>query len=590
MPERPGVYQFLNASDEILYVGKARNLKKRVASYFRAQLDTSKTHALMRRAVKIQITITRSDNEALLLEANLIKEHKPRYNILLRDDKSYPFIFISSEQNFPRLSFHRGAKREKGRYFGPYPNGGAVRETLLLIQRLFKLRSCEDSMFAHRTRPCLQYQIERCTAPCVAYVDQEDYAQQVKDAVLFLEGKNTEILKSLADRMEASSQKLDYELATYYRDQIALLRKIQTQQFVYGKDCNVDVISTVIKSSRAAVSVLFIRQGRLLGNKNFLLTLNWKDENVMGDFIPQYYLDPLRHEALPEKIIIDKKIKDRAWIEAALKESLHKKVSIISRSSEQNREWLAMAQANARHALEQELLQVKNLDFRLDELQQALKKAEPLERIECFDVSHTQGEATVASCVVYGTEGPLKSDYRRYTIENITGGDDYAAMRQALQRRYQKRVEEGAVLPDLIIIDGGRGQLKVATEVLGELQLTEIPLLAVAKGPTRKPGEEELWLQGVKLELPSDSAALHLIQFIRDEAHRFAITAHRQRRAKSRRHSLLETISGVGVQRRRQLLRHFGGLQQLKDASVSDIAQVEGISVSLAEKIYEALR
>lgn len=593
MPSLPGVYRMLDEENVILYVGKARNLKKRVASYFRKQLDSPKTQSLMNRALSLQITITQTDNEALLLEANLIKEHRPRYNIMWRDDKSYPYIFVSTEQAYPRLNLHRGSKAEKGRYFGPYPSAGSVYDTLNLIARVFKLRSCEDSVFAHRSRPCLQYQIQRCTAPCVALVSQERYAQQVQDALLFLEGKSQEIIQKLADRMEEVASQLNYELASYYRDQIVQLRKIQTQQYVLGENIDVDIIATSIQHQQAAIAILFIRQGRLLGHKIFFLNpgLESHAADILESFIPQYYLDASRHELIPGLMVLGEKLPNQTWLEQALSENLKHKIQMVGKSRSRYREWLRMAEANAKHALTQHILEKQNVLTHLAELQQALKLEEPLTRIECFDVSHTLGESCVASCVVYGTTGALKSDYRRYHIEGITEGDDYAALRQVLTRRYEKKILEGAVLPDLILIDGGKGQLKIAEQVLGELQLTQIPLLAVAKGPTRKAGYEQLFLRNKKLlSLAPDSAALHLIQFIRDEAHRFAITAHRARRAKSRRHSQLETIPGIGAARRRQLLRHFGGLQQLEGASISEIAQVSGISQSLAQKIYEALK
>ena len=592
MPALPGVYQMLGKEGEILYVGKARNLKKRVASYFRSKLDSVKTQSLMGHAKSIGITITRTDNEALLLEATLIKEHHPRYNILWRDDKSYPYLVLNNQNDFPRLSYYRGTKDDKARYFGPYPSAGSVHETLNLITRIFKLRSCEDAVFAHRSRPCLQYQIQRCTAPCVGFVDKESYAQQVQDAVLFLEGKDHEVMQKIADRMDLAAQAQDYELAAYYRDQIVQLRKIQAQQCVVGESVDTDVLAIHIHRQQAAIAILFIRQGRLLGHKIFFLKLALDEDpsELLSSFIPQYYLEAARRESLPKMIVVAEKLSDKVWIENALAEHFQHKLPIISANRKLHRDWVKMAEVNAKHSLTQQLLEKQSVLNQLHSLQEALNLTEPLERIECFDVSHFQGEACIASCVVYAPSGALRSNYRRYSIKDINGGDDYAALRQVLMRRYEKKIQEGALLPNLILIDGGKGQLGIAEDVLTELQLSHIPLLAVAKGPTRKAGFEQLFLRGARrLELSADSAALHLIQFIRDEAHRFAITAHRQRRAKTRQQSILESVPGIGAQRRRQLLRHFGGLQQLKSAGVSEISQVPGISLSVAEKIYKLL-
>ncbi len=488
------------------------------------------------------------------------------------------------------MSYYRGSKNEKGRYFGPYPSSASVHDTLKLIIRVFKLRSCEDSVFAHRSRPCLQYQIHRCTAPCVGFVNQETYRHQVQDAVMFLEAKNQEVIEKIADRMDSAAQVLNYELAAHYRDQIVQLRKIQAQQYVLAEPIDADVLGLSIEHRQAAIAIFFIRKGRLLGHKIFFLKLGLEDDAValLESFIPQYYLQVSVMDAPPKLLVLEPKLKNKTWIENALAEHLHFKLPIISAKRNPYREWVKMAETNAKHALSRQLQEKQGVLAQLLELQKALHLAEPIERIECFDVSHFQGEACMASCVVYDVTGALRSAYRRYSIKDVKAGDDYAALRQVLTRRYEKKLQEGAVLPNLILIDGGKGQLTIAEEVLNELQLMHLPLLAVAKGPTRKAGFEQLFLRGAQLiHLAPDAAALHLIQFVRDEAHRFAISSHRKKRAKARSRSSLESIPGIGVARRRQLLRHFGGLQQLREASVSEIARVPGISSEIAKKIYD---
>lgn len=590
---RPGIYQMLNARGVILYVGKARNLKSRVGSYFRKNLDSAKTAALMSQVADFEVTITGSENEALLLESNLIKKHRPRYNVLLRDDKSYPYLYLSTHQDFPRLDFYRGAKSLPGRYFGPYPNAGAVRENLALIQKLFKLRQCSDSFFRSRSRPCLQYQIKRCTAPCVSYVTKSEYQVQVAHAILFLEGKNSKIIDALTQKMEAASQALEYEQAAHYRDQLIRLRKLTTKQYITGDKGDIDVIGAAQKMGNVAVSILFIRKGRLIGHRAFFpnTPAGTTLQHALNEFIPQYYLSPLRGDAVVERVVMSELLPDRVWIQNALRERLGHKFSITDRRLEKYRRWQALAKTNAEFALSQHLTEKSSVINRLSALQTALKLPNPISRIECFDVSHTQGELTVASCVVYGEQGALNKDYRRFNIKGIAPGDDYAALNQALKRRYIRLKEEGQALPDMIIIDGGKGQLKQAIDVLEELQVSGVVLLAVAKGPSRKPGFEQLFLAGNEqaIRLPDDSLALHLIQFIRDEAHRFAITAHRAKRAKKRAKSPLENIEGIGAKRRRDLLRYFGGLQELQKANIAEIAKVPGISEKLAKKIYDTL-
>ena len=593
LSSKPGVYQFLNARGTILYVGKARNLKKRVSSYFRSRLDSPKTKVLMSQVVDLQVTITGSENEALLLESNLIKQYKPRYNVLLRDDKSYPYLMLTTEHDFPRLDFHRGAKPPKNRYFGPYPNAGAVRDNLALIQKLFKLRQCSDTFFRNRSRPCLQYFIERCTAPCVGYVNKENYHEQVEHAILFLEGKNSKIIKDLTKRMEKASEQLEYEQAAQCRNQIARLRQLQTKQYITGDKGDIDIIGVAEKMGDVAISMLFIRSGRLIGHKAFFpnIPMNMDVKTALSEFIPQYYLSPLRGEAIVERIVLSEPIADRVWIQQALQEKLGKKLIISDRKLEQYRRWQSLAQSNAKFALAQHLAEKGSVALKLESLQSSLRLPNPTQKIECFDISHTMGEATVASCVVFGQEGPLKKEYRRFNIKGIKAGDDYAAMHQVLLRRYTRLKSGDGELPDLIMIDGGLGQLRQAAEVLEELQISGIVLLGIAKGPSRKPGLERLiiWGRKNKIQLKPDNVALHLIQYIRDEAHRFAISAHRAKRAKARKESVLESVEGIGAKRRRDLLRYFGGLQELRKASVVDIAQVSGISEGLAERIYNAL-
>ncbi len=581
-----------NASGKVIYVGKARNLQKRVASYFSRLLDT-KTQVMIAKVVNIEVIVTSSENEALLLEANLIKSLKPRYNVHLRDDKSYPYLYLSTDQQFPRLDFYRGLRKGKGSYFGPYPSAGSVRENLALIQKLFKLRQCRDTFFSHRTRPCLQYQIKRCTAPCVGKVSENDYRDQVNLAVLFLQGKNNIIVDELTTKMEQASKIKDYEKAAYYRDQITQLRKLQTTQSVIGDKGNIDIVGAYQAVGQMVISVLQIRGGRLLGKRTYFPKAPADTElgDALSAFIPQYYLNPVRANDLPKRVVLTHELNDRAWIEAALQNKLEQKIILSDKKLKVYRQWQKMAVMNAMQALTQLQAEKSNVALKLSTLKQAMHLPNPILRIECFDVSHTSGEATVASCVVYGEEGALKKDYRKYNIKNITPGDDYAAMYQALTRRYTRIKSEGALLPDLLIIDGGKGQLTEAAKVLEELQVSGVVLLGVAKGRTRKPGMETLLIYGKEkpIQLAENNMALHLIQFIRDEAHRFAITSHRARRAKARNESPLEHIEGIGERRRQQLLKFFGGLQELRRASVEDIVRVPGISEALAQVVFDAL-
>ncbi|OGO91891.1 MAG: excinuclease ABC subunit C [Coxiella sp. RIFCSPHIGHO2_12_FULL_42_15] len=590
---QPGVYQMQNATGETIYVGKARNLQKRVASYFSRQLDT-KTQVMVAKVANIEVIVTASENEALLLESNLIKSLKPRYNILLRDDKSYPYLYLSTSHSFPRLDFYRGAKQAEGEYFGPYPSAGSVRENLALIQKLFKLRQCRDSFFNHRTRPCLQYQIKRCTAPCVGLVTEKEYQKQVQHAIDFLHGKNNKIIEDLTAQMDLASEKLDYEMAAHFRDQIIQLRRLQQSQAVMGDNGNIDVIGVFQQVGKAAISVLQIRGGRLLGKRAYfpIMPPDTRDEEIIAAFIPQYYLNKIRAEDLPQSIVVSHALQDRLWIQQALQAQWQNEMTLSDRKLAKYRQWQKMAIMNATQALKQHLSEKSQVAAKLEALQHILQLPNPISRIECFDISHTQGEAAVASCVVFTEQGEVKKEYRKYNMKEITSGDDYAAMRQALLRRYTRvKSTQGSVLPDLLIIDGGKGQLAIAAEVLEELQVSGVWLLGVAKGPARKPGLETLWLFGKTepVHLSADHLALHLIQLIRDEAHRFAITAHRAKRGKARQHSILEEIEGIGVVRRRRLLQHFGGLQELKKASAADIARVPGISDALAQQIFDAL-
>lgn len=592
-PHKPGIYQMRNQDGDILYIGKARDLRKRIASYFRSTGLSPKTHALMRQVETISTIITASDTEALLLEANLIKQYSPRYNVLLRDDKSYPYLYISTQQDFPRLDGHRGARKQPGQYFGPYPSMGSVRDNLALLQKLFLLRSCKDSFFAHRSRPCLQYQIKRCTAPCVGYVSPDDYQSQVNEAVLFLEGRSDQVIQALSNRMDEAASVRDYEEAARLRDRMMQLRRLQETQCVSGKSGNLDVIAVSIEQGRAAVNVVFVRQGRVIGQRVFYprLGVNHTVEVILEAFLLQYYLDPQRQQDRIEKIILSDKLSSKPSVEAALTEQWGRQVTVSDFRGALYRQWQSLAKTNAQHELRNYLNEKVSARHQLDALQIALHVDMPIVRIECFDISHTMGESTVASCVVFDHTGANHQAYRRFNIKAITEGDDYAAMRQALLRRYSKLKENEQGMPDLVLIDGGKGQLQCAIDVFESLQINDVLLLGVSKGPARKPGQEQLWLPGHDrpLRFEADSEALHLIQFVRDEAHRFAITTHRKQRQRTRNHSTLEGVPGVGPNRRRELLRYFGGMQALKDASAMDIAKVSGISERLAQAIYDFL-
>jgi len=591
LPEDPGVYRMFNVRDEIIYVGKARNLKKRVSSYFTRADGSPKTRALVTHIDHIEVTTTHTETEALILENNLIKQHKPRYNVLLRDDKSYPYIFLSTEQAYPRLSLQRGARKQKGRYFGPYPNAGAVRETLNLLQKLFLIRQCEDSFFSNRSRPCLQYQIKRCSAPCTKQISASDYADDVRLAAMFLDGKNHRVIDELVEKMTHAAEQLAYESAAQYRDQIAALRVVQEKQYVSSDKGNIDVVSAVTQNGVGCVEVFYIRDGHNLGNKSFFPrhTNNATAEEILAAFLPQFYLAKEGATEIPSQVIINHPLDDADVLKAVLSDAAGRQVAVTSSVRAERSRWLSMATANAEQNLARYINTKSNIMQRFIALQDALQLDSLPQRMECFDISHTSGEQTVASCVVFNNEGALKSDYRRFNIEGITGGDDYAAMNQALMRRYTRLKEGEGKLPDILFIDGGKGQVREAEKVLEELQVNGVNLIGIAKGRARKAGEETLYFSetGVEINLPADSPALHLIQQIRDEAHRFAITGHRARRAKAQKTSTLEGIPGVGAKRRRQLLQQFGGLQGVARAGVEDLASIKGISAELAQRIYD---
>ncbi|MHB9118430.1 MAG: excinuclease ABC subunit UvrC [Burkholderiales bacterium] len=588
LPHLPGVYRMINASGEVIYVGKALDLKKRVSSYFQKTGLFPRTQLMVSQVARIETTVTRSESEALLLENNLIKSLSPRYNILFRDDKSYPYIILSHHA-FPRLGFYRGSPDKKIQFFGPFPNAGAVRESIHLLQKVFRLRTCEDSIFSNRSRPCLLYQIKRCSAPCVGLIGAEQYASDAHEAALFMQGKEQQVFRDLSEKMERAAAAHCYEEAAIYRDQTMALRKIQERQFVSdSEDINGDIVACAEENGMICVNLVMIRGGRHLGDKSlFPKNAEGSDtRSALEAFLLQHYLS----NAPPPLIIISEKIDSEA-LESLLSEHAGRKIDLISHPVGKRRVWLNMALANARLAIEQKLGLQATQDARLTALQQALLIPAEAQRIECFDISHTMGEATIASCVVFDRLAMQAGEYRRYNISGITPGDDYAAMRNALQRRYRKIAEGAGKIPDLVLIDGGRGQLDIAVQVLAEVGLNGVYLAGIAKGEGRKPGLEQIVFPDRQkpLQLPSDHPGLHLIQQIRDEAHRFAITGHRAKRGKARTTSSLEGIQGVGPKRRQKLLSSFGGLKGVMAASIDDLARIEGISATLAEQIYREL-
>ncbi|OOG41867.1 excinuclease ABC subunit UvrC [Rhodanobacter sp. C05] len=585
----PGVYRYFDAAGELLYVGKAGNLKKRVGSYFLKPRMEPRIAAMVAQIARVDITVTRTEGEALLLESQLIKSLKPRYNILLRDDKSYPYIYLSGGEDYPRLAFHRGARNLPGRYFGPYPSTYAVRESLSLMQKLFKVRQCEDSYFRNRSRPCLQHQIGRCTAPCVRLISVEDYRSDVRHAEMFLEGRSNAVIDELAEAMERASKSLQFERAATLRDQVAALRQLQAQHHVHGASADMDVIACRIESGMACISVLFFRNGISLGTRDFFprLPLDAEPSDVLTQFIAQYYLD----RPVPRELILGEPIADQEILAELLAQQSGHAVELKSSVRGDRAQFLQMAERNAQASLTARLASRQTLGARFDDLQKILELAVSPRRIECFDISHTMGEATVASCVVFGPEGPEKSHYRRFNIAGITPGDDYAAMHQALTRRFRKVAEGEGVRPDILLIDGGSGQVAQALDVLKELGVAGIEVVGVAKGPGRRAGEETLVLadSGRELHPGSSSPALHLVAAVRDEAHRFAISGHRKRREKARERSVLEDVQGIGARRRSALLKAFGGLAGVESAGVEELMQVKGIDRGLAERIYASL-
>jgi excinuclease ABC subunit C len=589
LPGRPGVYRMLDADGTIVYVGKARNLKSRVGSYFRADQVQPKVQALARAVSRIEVTVTNSDTEALLLEHNLIKRHRPRFNVILRDDKSFPYVHLSAHE-FPRLSFYRGSRRLPGRLFGPYPSASSVHETLNQLHKLFKLRSCKDTFFANRSRPCLEYQIGRCSAPCTALIDRETYARDVDSVVMVLGGRAQDVTARLGEDMDRAAERLDFERAAALRDQLTALTDIQSRQVVTRArgSIDTDVLAVAESAGEFCVALMFIRGGQVLGTTTFHPRAPISDApEVLSAFVAQHYLerDP------PARIYLSDAIDDAETLATSLSERSGRKVRIGPARRGYPQRWVGLAMQNAENALRMRDATHSSLSEQFAELGEFLGISKPIERIECFDVSHTQGEATNASCVVFGPTGPIKAEYRRYNIEGIERGDDYGALRQALMRRYRRRKQEASPLPDLLLIDGGKGQLAEAARVLKELELVIPGVVAVAKGADRRAGQERLFL--LSRDTPSilspDSKALHLIQRARDEAHRFAISGHRRKRARSRQTSMLEAVAGLGPARRRALLRQFGGLQGVLRAGVEDLARAPGIGPALAQAIFEHL-
>ena len=588
LPARPGVYRMLDAAGEILYVGKAQNLRSRVGSYFRADQIQPKVQALVRLIAGIEVTVTNSNTEALLLEHNLIKRHRPRYNVILRDDKSFPYVHLSAHE-FPRLSYYRGPRRVAGRLFGPYPNAGAVHEALNQLHKLFRLRSCKDSYFANRSRPCLEYQIGRCSAPCVGLVERDEYARDVDSARLVLEGRAADVGSRLGGDMDAAAARLDYERAAVLRDQLAALTDIQSRQVVSrARGGDADVVAVAEEGGEFCLALIFIRGGQLLGSSTFHPRAPIAEApEVLSAFLAQHYLG----RETPPRIILSHAIEDGDALGASLAAGAGRQVRISRASRGLPQRWVRLALTNAENALSMRHAGQARLGGQFADLGQSLALDRPPERIECFDVSHTQGEATIASCVVFGPAGALKAEYRRYNIADVEKGDDYGALRQALTRRFRRRKEEAAPMPDLLLIDGGAGQLAEAMQVLAGLALTLPAVAAVAKGADRRPGQERVFLAGRDgpFILPPDSRALHLIQRVRDEAHRFAISGHRRSRARARQTSMLEAVAGLGPARRRALLKQFGGLQGVLRAGVEDLARAPGIGPALAQSIFEHL-
>ena len=593
LTQRPGIYQMLDGEGAVLYVGKAKNLKKRVASYFRKSGLPVKTAALVKRILQIDVTVTETETEALILEHNLIKQYRPPFNILMRDDKSYPYIFLSDKDTWPRLSFHRGPKKAKGTYFGPFPSVHAVRDSMSFLQKTFKVRQCEDVFFKNRSRPCLQYQIKRCTAPCVDFVDKDEYAADVHLTRLYLDGKADKILQQLEHKMELASENLEFETAADCRDQISALRQVQAEQVIEKGRGTIDIVAGAVSNGHACVHMLYVRQGRILGSRSYYPKTPLAEEvdELLEEFLPQLYLNGGGRPDLPKEIIVNDEFDGSSALSEALSEKIGRNIEIKNNVRGFRAKWVELAQRTAEQNLTAKLASKQTLEQRFESLRETLELDETPQRLECFDISHSSGEAVVASCVVFDSNGALKSDYRRFNIENITDGDDYAAMEQAVRRRYTRLMKGEGKLPDILLIDGGKGQISTVKTVLTDLGVVGVMVVGVAKGTTRKPGMETLILadQNNKVVPRPQRGALHLIQQIRDEAHRFAITGHKARRDKKRKTSPLQGIPGVGPSRRRDLLKHFGGVVEVKKASVADLMKVSNINKKVAEAIYSAL-
>ncbi|BBP43537.1 excinuclease ABC subunit UvrC [Thiosulfativibrio zosterae] len=589
LTERPGVYQMFNEADKIIYVGKAKNLKRRVSSYFNKQHTDIKTESMVSQVARIETIVTDTESEALILENTLIKKLMPKYNILFRDDKSYPYIYVSTHKKYPALSYHRGAKRRQGDYFGPFPNTAAVHQTLHSMQKIFQVRQCADSVFNHRSRPCLQYQIKRCSGPCVAgLVSDADYQEDVKNTLNFLAGKSFEVIESLGQKMQTASEALEFELAAEFRDKIASMRAIQNQHLInQPTDQDIDVIALATEANQTCLTLMMYRGGHLWGSQNSFPKIehNSSESEIITAFITHHYFE----HPIPSQILVKTDLEDQAWLKKWLSDKQNRDVKLQVAKQTGQKQLVQLAVTNALSGLKQHLNQKASQQSRVDALKEVLMLAKAPNYMECFDISHTQGNQTVASCVVFNQGVPDTNRYRKFNIEGITGGDDYAAMHQVLSRRYAKLKTQNAELPDLIVVDGGKGQLTQAIEVLKSLDLEHLPLVSVAKGEGRKAGLEILYTpyneEGIDLE--ADDIALHLINHIRDEAHRFAITSHRSRRQKAQTHSQIEDIPGVGPKTRKKLLTHFGGLAEVKNAAVSELAKVPGISQSIAEKVYD---
>ncbi|MAK71239.1 excinuclease ABC subunit UvrC [Idiomarina sp.] len=592
LTHQPGVYRMYDEAGDVIYVGKAKDLKKRVSSYFRDKVDRVKTQVLVKQICDMDVTVTNTEAEALILENTFIKKYRPRYNVLLRDDKSYPYIIMTDHQH-PRLGFHRGARRTKGEYFGPFPNGAAVRESLRLMQKIFPVRQCEDSYYRARSRPCLQYQLQRCLAPCVNVCTDEEYDEQVRFAKRFLQGKNQQVIDELVSKMEQASEALDFERAARYRDQIAMLRRTQERNSVTGSQQELDVIGLARGNGMVTVQMLFIRDNHLQGSRSYFpkVPADTSDEEVLRAFLLQFYLSDTAGRKAPAEIVLPTAVERDEVLAEVMGQALNKKVRLLQNVRGERKQYQQLAHKNAVNALESKLNQQSTMNRRTHALQQVLELGIPIQRMECFDISHTMGQQTVASCVVFDQNGPKKSDYRRYNIDGITPGDDYAAMSKALAKRYDNAKDAGNI-PDILFIDGGKGQLAQAEKYFADWGKDAPMLIGVAKGESRKPGLETLIMAGSHETIPlsKDASALHLIQHIRDESHRFAITGHRQKRGKVKRTSSLEQIEGIGAKRRQKILQNLGGLHEVKNASIEQIANVPGISRALAEKIYYSFR